>query len=89
MIRPLGDNVLIKRIEAEEKTKGGIILASNAKEQPQIAEVIEVGPGTDDVKIDIKKGEKVIFKKFTGTEVEFNGVAFVILPYGDILAVVD
>lgn len=89
MIRPLGDNVLIKRIEAEEKTKGGIILASNAKEPPQIAEVIEAGPGTQDVSVDVKKGEKVIFKKFAGTEIEYNGVKYIIIPFGDILAVVE
>ena len=89
MIRPLGANVLIKRVEAEEKTKGGIILASSAKETPQIAEVIEVGPGTAEVKIDVKKGEKVVFKRFGGTEIEYDGEEYVILAYNDILAVVD
>ncbi|MCR5230398.1 MAG: co-chaperone GroES [Solobacterium sp.] len=89
MIRPLGANVLIKRVEAEEKTKGGIILASSAKEAPQIAEVIEVGPGTEDVKVDVKKGEKVIFKRYGGTEIEYEGEEYIILAYADILAVVD
>ena len=89
MIRPLGANVLIKRVEAEEKTKGGIILASSAKEAPQIAEVIAVGPGTEDVTVDVKAGEKVIFKRYGGTEIEYQGEEYIILAYGDILAVVD
>lgn len=89
MIRPLGANVLIKRVEAEEKTKGGIILASSAKEAPQIAEVIAVGPGTDDIKVDVMVGEKVVFKKFGGTELDYEGETYVILAYNDILAVVD
>ncbi len=86
MIKPLGDNILIQRLEAEEKTEGGILLASAAKEAPQAAEVIEVGPGTKDVTIDVKKGDKVIFKKYAGTEIENKGEKFIILPYGDILA---
>ena len=89
MIRPLGANVLIKRVEAEEKTKGGIILASSAKEAPQIAEVIEVGPGTEEVKVDVKKGDRVIFKRYGGTEIEYEGEEYIILAYGDILAVVE
>ncbi|MBR2779302.1 MAG: co-chaperone GroES [Firmicutes bacterium] len=89
MIRPLGANVLIKRVEAEEKTKGGIILASSAKEAPQIAEVLEVGPGTDEIKVDVKKGERVIFKRYGGTEIEYQGEEYIILAYNDILAVVD
>lgn len=89
MIRPLGANVLIKRIEAEEKTKGGIILASSAKEAPQVAEVIAVGPGTEDIKVDVKAGERVIFKRYGGTEIEYQGEEFIILAYSDILAVVD
>ena len=89
MIRPLGENVVIKRLEAEEKTKGGIILASSAKEAPQVAEVIAVGPGTDDVSIDINVGEKVIFKRYGGTEIEYNGEELIIIPYNDILAVLE
>lgn len=89
MIRPLGANVLIKRVEAEEKTKGGIILASSAKEAPQIAEVLEVGPGTEEIKVDVKKGERVIFKRYGGTEIEYEGEEYIILAYNDILAVVD
>ncbi|MCI8284635.1 MAG: co-chaperone GroES [Firmicutes bacterium] len=89
MIRPLGDNVVIKRLEAEEKTKGGIILSSAAKEVPQVAEVLAVGPGTADVDMMISVGEKVIFKKYGGTEIEYNGEELIILPYNDILAVLD
>ena len=89
MIRPLGDNVVIKRLEAEEKTKGGIILSSAAKEVPQVAEVLAVGPGTADVDMMISVGEKVIFKKYGGTEIEYNGEELIILSYNDILAVLD
>ena len=89
MIRPLGENVVIKRLEAEEKTKGGIILASSAKEAPQVAEVIAVGPGTDEVSIDISVGEKVIFKRYGGTEIEYNGEELIIIPYNDILSVLE
>ena len=90
MIRPLGDNIVIKRLEAEEKTQGGIILASSAKEVPQVAEVIAVGPGLEgDEEIKIYGGEKVIFKKYGGTEIEYNGEEYIIVPYGDILAVLD
>ena len=89
MIRPLGEYVVIKRLEAEEKTQGGIILASAAKEVPQVAEVLAVGPGTDDVDILVNVGDKVIFKKYGGTEVEYNGEELIILPYLDILAVLE
>ena len=90
MIKPLGDNVLVKRLEAEEKTKGGIILASTAKEEPQVAEILEIGPGTEEVKMEgLAKGDKVIFKKYGGTDVEYQEEAYIILPYSAILAVVD
>lgn len=90
MIKPLGDNVLVKRLEAEEKTKGGIILASTAKEEPQVAEVLEIGPGTEEVKMEgISKGDQVIFKKYGGTDVEYQEEKYIILPYDAILAVVD
>ena len=89
MIRPLGDNIVIKRLEAEEKTQGGIILASSAKEIPQVAEVIAVGPGVGDEEIKIYGGETVIFKKYGGTEIEYNGEEYIIVPYADILAVLD
>ena len=90
MIKPLGANVLVKRLEAEEKTQGGIILASSAKEEPQVAEVKEIGPGTEDVKMEgLKKDSKVIFKKYGGNEIEYEGEKLIILPYDAILAVVE
>ena len=88
-VKPLGDRVLIKRLEAEEKTKGGIILTSAAKEQPQMAEVLAVGPGTEDVKMEVKAGDKVIFSKYAGTEVKYNGEEVMIMSQRDILAIVE
>ena len=76
-IRPLADRVVIKMAEAEEKTKSGIILTGSAKEQPQMAEVIEVGPGGvidgKEIKMELKKGEKVLFSKYAGTNVKVDG----------------
>mgnify|MGYP000495527741 CR=1 FL=1 len=89
MIKPLGDKVVIKRLEAEEKTKGGIILSSSAKETPQVAEVLAVGPGTEDVKMEVKTGDKVIFTKYGGSEIEYDGETLIILSQKDILAVVQ
>ena len=93
MIKPLSDRVLIKMTEKEETTKSGIILASAAKEKPQIAEVIEVGPGE---KIEgklqemyVKKGDKVIVSKYAGTEVKYEGQDYIIVKQDDILAIVD
>ena len=91
-IKPLSDRVLIKTVEAEETTKGGLILASSAKEKPQIAEVIEVGPGGivdgKEVKMTVKKGDKVITSKYSGTEVKLDGVEYTIVKQSDILAIV-
>ncbi len=89
MIRPLGDNVVIKRLEPEEKTKGGIILTSANKEVPQIAEVLAVGPGTDDTTMEVEVGEKVVFKRYGGTEIEMDGEELIIVPQSDILAVLE
>ena len=93
MIKPLGDRVLIKMVEAEETTKSGIILSSSAKEKPQIAEVIEVGPGIEldgeKVKMEVKKGDKVITSKYSGTEIKYEGVEYVIVKQSDILAIVE
>ena len=88
-VKPLGDRVLIKRLEAEEKTKGGIILTSAAKEQPQMAEVLAVGPGTEDVKMEVKAGDKVIFSKYAGTEIKDDEEELIIMSQKDILAVVE
>lgn len=92
-IKPLADRVVIKMVEAEEKTKSGIILTGSAKEQPQMAEIIEVGPGGvvdgKEIKMELKKGDKVIFSKYAGTEVKFDGQEFTILRQSDILAIVE
>ena len=87
-IKPLGDRVLIKRLMAEEKTKSGIVLPGAAKEQPQMAEVLEVGPGTEEVKMEVAKGDKVIFTKYAGTEVKIDGEDYILVSQKDILAVV-
>lgn len=94
MIKPLTDRVLIKMIEAEETTKSGIILTSGSQEKPQIAEVIEVGPGGKDenglkVEMQVKKGDKVITNKYSGTEVKYQGVDYIIVRQSDILAIVE
>ena len=93
MIKPLCDRVLIKMVEAEETTKSGIILASSAQEKPQIAEVIEVGPGIEldgeKVKMQVKKGDKVITSKYSGTEVKYEGEEYIIVKQSDILAIVE
>lgn len=88
-IKPLGDRVVIKLEEAEEKTASGIVLPSQAKEKPQVAEVVAVGPGTKDVKITVKVGDKVIFSKFGGTEIKYDGEEYIIMPHDDLLAIVE
>ncbi len=91
-IKPLADRVVIKMEEAEETTKGGIILAGNAKEKPQVAEVIAVGPGGNidgkEVKMTVKVGDKVLTSKYSGTEVKCDGEEFIIVKQNDILAIV-
>ncbi len=93
MLKPLGDRVVIKMIESEETTKSGIILASNAKEKPQIAQVIEVGPGITEegkqIKMEVTKNDKVVVSKYSGTEVKYEGEDFIIVRQGDILAIVE
>ena len=88
-IKPLGDRVVIERTEAEEKTTSGIILTGHAKEQPQTAKVVAVGPGTEDVKMEVKVGDTVIFSKYSGTEVKYNGTEYTILSQKDILATIE
>lgn len=88
-IKPLGTRVVIQRLEAEEKTQGGIILSSQAKEQPQVALVMAVGPGKDDDKMELAVGDKVVFSKYAGTEVKYLGEEYIILKQDDILAVVE
>ncbi len=94
MIKPLADRVLIKMIESEETTKSGIILSGGSKEKPQIAEVIEVGPGGitpegHEIKMNVKKGDKVIVSKYSGTEVKYEGEEYLVVKQGDILAIVE
>ncbi len=91
--RPLHDRVLVRRIEAEEKTTGGIIIPDSAKEKPQEGEVISVGSGTraDDGKVtplDVKSGDRILFGKWSGTEVKVDGEDLIIMKEGDILGVV-
>lgn len=90
---PLGDRVVLKQFEAEEKTKSGIILAGDAKEKPQYAEVIAVGPGGTvdgkEVKMEVKEGQKVIYSKYAGTEVKLEDQKYIIVKQSDILAVVE
>lgn len=88
-IKPLGDRVVIKRLEAEEKTASGIILPGQAKEKPQMAEVVAVGPGTEDVKMELEVGDMVIFSQYAGTEVKFEGEEYTIMAQRDILAKVE
>ena len=93
-MKPLGDRVVIKMLEAEETTKSGIILAGTAKEKPQIAEVVAVGTGkiTDDgktVAMTVKVGDKVLTSKYAGTEVKVDGVEYIIVRQNDILAIVE
>ena len=90
---PLGDRVVLKQCEAEEKTKSGIILSSQAQEKPQEAEVIAVGPGGNidgkEVTMQVKAGDKVIYSKYAGTDVELEGEKYIIVKQSDILAIVE
>ena len=93
MIKPLENRVLIKMKESEETTKSGIILTGGSQEKPQIAEVVEVGPGkTVDGKVEpmiIKKGDNIIVSKYSGTEVKYEGTEYIIVKQDDILAIVE
>jgi chaperonin GroES len=90
--RPLHDRVVVKRIDADEKTAGGIIIPDTAKEKPQQGEVVAVGPGGRDesgklIPIDVKAGDKVLFGKWSGTEVKIDGVEYLIMKESDIMGV--
>lgn len=87
-IKPLGSRVVIKKFEAEEKTKSGIVLPGQAQEKPQMAEVIAVGPGTEKDPMELKVGDNVLISKYAGTEVKLDGVEYTILKQEDILAVI-
>ena len=92
-IKPLADRVVIKLVEEEETTKGGLILSGSAKEKPQVAEVLAVGPGGNvdgkEIEMTVSVGQKVITSKYSGTEVKVDGEEYMIVRVGDILAVVE
>lgn len=92
-VKPLGDRVVIKMIESEEKTKGGLILTANAQDKPEVAEVLAVGPGTltdgKKVEMELKVGDHVIMGKYAGTTVKIDGEEIIILSQSDILAKVE
>ena len=92
-LKPLADRVVVKMTEAEETTKSGIILAGTAKEKPQVAEIVAVGPGGivdgKEIVMEVKVGQKVITSKYAGTEVKCDGVEYNIVRQGDILAIVE
>ena len=89
MLKPLLDRVVVKMVENEETTKSGIILAGASKEKPQFAEVLEVGPGTEKIKMEVKKGDSVVVSKYAGTEIKYQGEDLVIVNQDDILAIVE
>ena len=93
-IRPLNDRILVKRLEEEEKTKGGIIIPDSAKEKPMEGEVIAVGKGkkTEDgklIKLEVKAGDKILFSKYAGNEVNIDGVEHIIMREDDILGIIE
>ena len=92
-LKPLADRVVIKQLEAEEKTKSGIVLPGTAKEKPQEAEVVEVGPGGvvdgKEIKMEVKAGDRVIYSKYAGTEVKLGEDEYIIVKQNDILAIVE
>lgn len=93
IIKPLADKIVVKMVEAEETTKSGIILSGSAKEKPQVAQVVAVGPGGmvdgNEVVMNVKVGDKVITGKYSGTEVKVDGVEYTIVKQSDLLAIVE
>jgi len=92
--KPLHDRVLVRRVESDEKTKGGLIIPDTAKEKPAEGEVVAVGDGARDddgkrVKMDVKKGDRILFGKWSGTEVQLDGEELLIMKESDILGIVD
>lgn len=92
-IKPLGERVVVKMMESEETTKSGIVLTGSAKEKPQVAEIVSVGPGGTfegkEIVMEVKAGDKVLISKYAGTEVKIDGEEYTILKQSDILAVVE
>jgi chaperonin GroES len=92
--RPLHDRVVVRRLEGEEKSKGGIIIPDTAKEKPQEGEIVAVGPGARDeagklVPLDVKPGDRILFGKWSGTEVKIDGEEFLIMKESDVMGIVD
>lgn len=88
MIKPLSDRVLVLPAAAEEKTAGGLFIPDTAKEKPLMGKVIAAGPGTADVKMEVKEGDMVLYGKYSGTEIHFEGEDYLIMKQSDLLAVV-
>lgn len=92
-MKPLGDRVVIKNLEAQETTKGGIILTNSAKEKPVMAEVVAVGPGGNvdgkEITMQVQVGQKVVYAKYAGTEIKLDGEEYIILRQSDLLAVIE
>ncbi len=87
--KPINDRVVVKPAPAEEKTKGGIIIPDTAKEQPQMGEIVAVGPGKEDYKMHVKEGDKVLFGKYAGQKFEYNGEEYLVMREDEILAVLN
>lgn len=87
-IKPLADRVLVKNDKAETKTSSGLFIPEAAQEKTQTASVVEVGPGTDDVKITVKKGDRIMYDKYAGTQIKLDGEDYLILKMNDIIAIV-
>ncbi|HHX24101.1 MAG TPA: co-chaperone GroES [Thermoanaerobacterales bacterium] len=92
-IKPLGIRVLLKEVESEETTKSGIVIPSNVREKPYMAEVVEVGPGEvkdgREIKMEVKKGDRVLYSKYAGTEVKLENEKYLLVKQDDILAVIE
>ena len=88
-LRPMADNILLKQSEAEETTASGIILAAATKEKPAIYEVVSAGPGTKEVSMTVKAGDKVVVSKFIGTDIKLDGVDYKFVKLDDVLAIVE
>lgn len=92
-IKPLADKVVVKKLEAEETTKGGLILSSGSQQKPQVAEIIAVGPGGvvdgNEIKMEVAVGQKVIIRDYAGTNVKLDGEEFIVVRQEDIVAVVE
>ena len=88
-LKPIADRVILKAVEVEEKTVSGIIIPSTSSEKPSIAEVVAVGNGTENVKMEVKVGERVIYSKYAATDIELDGNRYLIINHNEILAVIE